>query len=113
MVTNLDFLTQFTKGDKAKMKKYIEMYLDTAQQKMDVMKNALQTKEYETLKVAAHTLKSQARYMGITTVEADIVSLEHTCTEQNNIEQLPSLVEKINIILSQSIVELSEKINSL
>ena len=113
MVTNLDFLTQFTTGDKEKMKKYIEMYLDTAQQKMDVMKNALQTKEYETLKVAAHTLKSQARYMGITTVEADIVSLEHTCTEQNNIEQLPSLVEKINIILSQSIVELSEKINSL
>ncbi|MEY4876726.1 MAG: hypothetical protein RL708_1875 [Bacteroidota bacterium] len=113
MVTNLDFLTQFTKGDNAKIKKYIEMYLDTAKQKMEVMKTALQTKEYETLKVAAHTMKSQARYMGITTMEADIVSLEHTCTEQNNLDQLPMLVEKVNHILSQSITELSEKINSL
>ncbi len=113
MVTNLDFLTQFTKGDKAKMKKYIEMYLDTAKQKMEVMKNALQAKEYETLKVAAHTMKSQARYMGISTVEADIVSLEHTCTEQKNLEQLPTLVEKVNNILSQSITELLEKVNTL
>ncbi len=113
MVTNLDFLTQFTKGDKAKMKKYIEMYLDTSKQKMEVMKNALQNKEYETLKVAAHTMKSQARYMGITSVEADIVSVEHSCNEQNNLDQLPTLVEKVNSVLSQSITELSEKINSL
>jgi HPt (histidine-containing phosphotransfer) domain-containing protein len=113
MVTNLDFLTQFTKGDKAKMKKYIEMYLDTAQQKMDVMKNSISTKEYETLKVAAHTMKSQARYMGITSAEADIVSLEHACTEQNNLEQIPLLVEKVNAVLAQSITELSEKVKTL
>ena len=113
MVTNLDFLIQFTKGDKAKMKKYIEMYLDTVKEKIEVMKNALQTKEYETLKVAAHTMKSQARYMGISTIEADIVSLEHTCNEQRNLEQLPSLVEKVIAILVLSITELSEKVNTL
>ncbi len=113
MVTNLDFLTQFTKGDKAKMKKYIELYLDTTKQKIEVMKNALKAKEYEALKVAAHTMKSQARYMGISTVEADIVSLEHTCSEQNNLEQLPLLVEKVGNVLAQSIAELSEKVNAL
>ena len=113
MVTNLDFLTQFTKGDKAKMKKYIEMYLDTAKQKMEVMNNSIATKEFETLKVAAHTMKSQARYMGISTVEADIVSLEYACSELTNIDSIPSLVEKVNSILLQSTVELSEKIKTL
>lgn len=113
MVTNLDFLTQFTKGDKAKMKKYIEMYLDTAKQKMDVMKNSISTKEFETLKVAAHTMKSQARYMGITSAEADIVSLEHACDEIKNVDQIPDLVTKVNAILAQSISELTEKLNNL
>jgi HPt (histidine-containing phosphotransfer) domain-containing protein len=113
MVTNLDFLTQFTKGDKAKMKKYIEMYLDTAKQKMDIMSNSISSKEFETLKVAAHTMKSQARYMGITTIEADIVSLEHACSELTNIDSIPSLVEKVNSVLQQSILELTEKIKTL
>ncbi|MEN9522976.1 MAG: hypothetical protein RL065_1353 [Bacteroidota bacterium] len=113
MVTNLDFLKTFTKGDSAKMKKYIEMYLDTAKQKMDVMNQALTNNDFESLKVAAHTMKSQARYMGITTVEASIVSIEHACSEQQNLAQLPNLVNEVCDILSQSAIELSETIKSL
>jgi HPt (histidine-containing phosphotransfer) domain-containing protein len=113
MVTNLDFLKTFTKGDAAKMKKYIEMYLDTAKQKMEVMNQSLSTKDFESLKVAAHTMKSQARYMGISNVEANIVSIEHACSEQQNLDKLPDLVKEVCSVLSQSTVELAETIKTL
>lgn len=112
MVTNLDFLTQFTKGDKLKMKKYIEMYLETAKQKMEIMNKSIGVKEFETIKIAAHTMKSQTKYMGISNIEADIISLEHACSEPNNENQIPDLVKKVNAILAESITELAEKIKT-
>jgi HPt (histidine-containing phosphotransfer) domain-containing protein len=113
MVTNLSFLQTFTKGDTAKMKKYIDMYLDTANQKIEVMKAAVQEADYETLKVAAHTMKSQAKYMGISNVEATIVSVEHACNEKQNLDNLPALVNTVCEILSQSVTELREQVGQL
>jgi hypothetical protein len=57
-------------------------------------------------------MKSQTKYMGITNIEADIISLEHACSELNNEHQIPELVKKVNTILSASINELTEKIKT-
>jgi HPt (histidine-containing phosphotransfer) domain-containing protein len=113
MVTNLDFLKSFSKNDTTKMKKYIEMYLTTAQEKSMVMINAEQIKDFETLKIAAHTMKSQARYMGIISLDSIIVNIEHICNEQTEIEKLAPLVKKVTEILAESISELNSILKTL
>ncbi len=113
MISDLTFLTEFTKGDKIKMKKYIEMYLITGQQKVNEIRESFQHKEYETLKVAAHTMKSQARYMGISAAEAKIVQIEHACNTLEHLDALDALVPAVCGILETSFAELSEKVKTL
>jgi HPt (histidine-containing phosphotransfer) domain-containing protein len=113
MVTNLDFLKSFSKKDASKMKKYIEMYLTTANEKSATMINAEKNKDFETLKIAAHTMKSQARYMGIVSLDSLIINIEHICNEQQETEKLPNLVKQVTTILTESISELSNAIKTL
>jgi HPt (histidine-containing phosphotransfer) domain-containing protein len=113
MITDLTFLTTFTKGDVIKMRKYIEMYLATGNDKINVMSTCLESGDYESIKVAAHTLKSQARYMGITTAENDIVQIEQICNDAPNKKQLEQLISNVTQILQKSFEELSEKLKTL
>ncbi len=106
MVTNLTFLNEFTRGDVSKVKKYIQMYLDMAAQKLQVIEEGMQKKDYESIKVAAHTLKSQTKYMGISVAEETIIRIERYCGEQTQLHELPALVEELTKIVLQSMDEL-------
>jgi len=61
---DLAFLTEFTKGDKNKMVKYIKLYLELAPGILDMMKNDLSRKDWQNMAINAHSLKPQADFMG-------------------------------------------------
>ncbi len=73
---DLSFLEQFTKGDKKKMKRYINIYLSIAPKTFQVMKKNLQEEDWDQLRINAHSLKPQADYMGIPSLKAALVNIE-------------------------------------
>ena len=91
---NLDFLNDFAKGDQEKIKKYISMYLKTAPEIIMQLQELLKKDDLESLKRSAHSVKSQARYMGADELSEVMQEIEQKSTDEKNKELLYELVER-------------------
>ncbi|MCK7590548.1 Hpt domain-containing protein [Subsaxibacter sp. CAU 1640] len=88
-MVDLGFLEKFTKGDTQKMQRYIKLYLDVAPQTFADMKQNLKDKDWEQLRINAHSLKPQAEFMGILSLKDALATIEeavHNKTINNIID---------------------------
>ncbi|WP_367391981.1 Hpt domain-containing protein [Lewinella sp. LCG006] len=100
-MTDLSFLQHFTKGDTAKMKRYINIYLTVAPKTFQQMQQAVRTQDWEQLRIQAHSLKPQTDYMGIHGLKAVLEDIEKNVLEEK-FEKIHKLYEKALAIHSES-----------
>jgi signal transduction histidine kinase/CheY-like chemotaxis protein/HPt (histidine-containing phosphotransfer) domain-containing protein len=105
-VTDMNFLTQFAGGNREKMNKYINMFLENAPKLLSNVEHALITKDYQSLKIAAHSLKPQLSYMGIKEDVSHIFLIEQTAGESAHYERLPQLVNDLKRLCEKAFKEL-------
>jgi len=110
-VTDLTFLQSFTGGNKDKMNKYINIFLQMCPGQLDAMQSLLTSGNYDALRATAHSLKPQITYMGIKQGEGIIKTIEQYAGEKINTEQLPALMDSFNDICRKALVELQEEVN--
>ena len=89
---DLYFLEKLTKGDKNKMARYINLYLNIAPNIFENMKRNLEDSDWEQLRINAHSLKPQADYMGIPSLKSALMEIEQNVQNKN----LQSLHENYN-----------------
>ncbi len=111
--TDLGFLNSMTGGNKEKMAKYINMFLQHAPVLVNQLENNVQAQEWAALKTTAHTLKSQFSYMGAAEAQAISLDVEKNAGEKTNLEEIPKQVEKIRTIFNKACDELKEEVNRL
>jgi HPt (histidine-containing phosphotransfer) domain-containing protein len=75
-MVDLTFLKKFTKDDPKKMKRYISLYLDVAPKTFEEMKRNINSKDWEQLRINAHSLKPQADFMGIDSLKEELIKIE-------------------------------------
>jgi signal transduction histidine kinase/DNA-binding NarL/FixJ family response regulator/Flp pilus assembly protein TadD/HPt (histidine-containing phosphotransfer) domain-containing protein len=109
-ITNLQFLDSFTNGNWAKQQKYIQLYLDNAPNALQKAAEALANKDYETVKINVHSLKSQLNYMGVAEDISNVQATEKACQDANMQDQLPAMLKKLHAVCQQSFAELNQKI---
>ncbi|MBK8521499.1 MAG: Hpt domain-containing protein [Chitinophagaceae bacterium] len=73
------------------MKRYLSLYLDVAPKTFDEMKRNLANKDWEQLRINAHSLKPQADFMGIDSLKEELIKIEEA-VKANNIDVLENLV---------------------
>ncbi|MCX6350912.1 MAG: Hpt domain-containing protein [Bacteroidetes bacterium] len=112
-LVDLTFLENFTGGDKAKMAKYINMFLQYAPNQIGIIEQKLEEKDWDSLRVAAHSLKPQVTYMGIKSQEEVIKSIEHNSADGVNLEELPTLISSFKEGVNKAITELKEHLVAL
>ncbi|GJM17432.1 MAG: hypothetical protein DHS20C13_27590 [Thermodesulfobacteriota bacterium] len=110
-MVDLSFLETFTKGNKDKMKRYINIYLKIAPETFQNMEQHVIDKDWEQLRIKAHSLKPQADYMGIASLKAVLVEMEQSVHEEK-FERLRELYEKAAKIHAESIPHLKNIIAS-
>ncbi len=110
-ITDLTFLQSFTGGNKDKMNKYINIFLQMCPGQLDAMKSLLASANYDALRATAHSLKPQITYMGIKQGEGLIKTIEQYAGEKTNTEQLPDLLNSFDDVCRKAIVELQEEVN--
>jgi HPt (histidine-containing phosphotransfer) domain-containing protein len=108
--TDLTFLTSFAGGNKEKISKYVNLFLRHAPAMVGQIEQHLASKDYAALRTAAHALKPQISYMGITSAEGLIKEIEANAGEQKNLDALPGQVEKLKGILSEAYPELQQAV---
>ena len=106
-MVDLTFLKQFTKDDPKKMKRYISLYLDVAPKTFEEMHRNLISKDFEQLRINAHSLKPQADFMGVSSLKEALIKIEEA-VRSNNVDILENLYNSAQKIASDSEVKLTE-----
>jgi signal transduction histidine kinase/AmiR/NasT family two-component response regulator/HPt (histidine-containing phosphotransfer) domain-containing protein len=109
-VTDLSFLDQFTGGNQEKKKKYINMFLDNAPKLLEKIKNAAKDKDFEALRVAAHSMKPQMSYMGIQEETSNIFLIEQSAGQMAHREQLDDLITHLDLLCQKVFIELQQEL---
>jgi HPt (histidine-containing phosphotransfer) domain-containing protein len=111
-MVDLTFLKKFTKDDSKKMKRYISLYLDVAPKIFEEMKRNLNSKDWEQLRINAHSLKPQADFMGIDSLKEELIKIEEA-VKTNNFGILENLFSKSFKIATDSEIILKEMMEQL
>ena len=109
-LTDLTFLQSFTGGNKDKIVKYINLFLQACPDQLGKMNGCLAEKDYPGLRAAAHTLKPQVIYMGMKKGEEQVKRIESMAGEQRDVEQLPALLSEFNQLCLSAMEELKKAI---
>ncbi len=109
-VTQMNFLAQFTAGDQEKKMKYIRMFLENGPRLIRQVREALDSRNYAQLKIAAHSLKPQLSYMGIREEDSRIFLIEQIADKPAHHDRLPDLVDYLEKICEKAFEELNREI---
>lgn len=112
-VTDPRFLLSFAGQDKAKQKKYIQIFLQNAPKLLEQIEQGLVDKNYETIKIAAHSLKTQLNYMGVKEELSHIFEIEQLSKNAHRHDELQVLTHNLRQVCTLAFNELDQLANSL
>ena len=112
-ITNLDFLKSFTKGDNAKMEKYIRMFLKNVPGLLENIDKYLSEKDWANLRVTVHSIKPQLTFMGAKDASSFAQSIESDLDSKNDLEAIPGKIDELKGIVNQMMDELSGEVEKL
>ena len=110
-VTDMNFLNQFTGGNPEKKRKYVGMFLDNGPKLLAKIKAGLDEKDYESIKIAAHSMKPQLSYMGVKEEVSNIFLIEQSAGQTAHRENLPQLVSHLERLCIKAFEELAQGIS--
>lgn len=64
-VTDLQFLKQFTEGDEATMRKYIDIYIKKTRTHLAELEGAIPDSDHQKIRLVVHTMKAHCKMMGM------------------------------------------------
>jgi HPt (histidine-containing phosphotransfer) domain-containing protein len=105
-ITDMTFLTTFSGGDTARMKKYVGMFLQIAPSQLEKIKGCISTADWDGVRANAHSLKPQISYMGIKGGDVIIKQIENDAASRTNVENIPAMFSQIEELCKKAIVEL-------
>jgi HPt (histidine-containing phosphotransfer) domain-containing protein len=107
-MVDLTFLKQFTKDDPKKMRRYISLYLDVAPKTFEEMERNLKNKDWEQLRINAHSLKPQVDFMGVNSLKEALIKIEEAVkmNQLDGIEQLLNTSITLSITSEQELKEM-------
>ena len=112
--TNLDYLIHRTKSDPELMMEMISIYLEQTPPLINIMKQSLKDKDWDSLYSAVHKMIPSFSIMGIS---ADFENMAKQVKEYAGTKQLPEgvygLVLQIERVCYQACIELKEEFNEI
>ena len=105
-ITDLTFLQDFAGGNTDKVAKYVGMFLQNGKRLIGEVETALPAGDWESLKIAAHSLKPQLGYMGVKEEWSHILLIEQTAGGVGNRNQLSDLVAQLRRVCEKAFQEL-------
>ena len=122
---NLDYLKQLTKNNSGTMAEMIEIYLEETPSLINAMKQAIDNKDWESLRIAAHSIRPSFSMMGINTeFESSAKKIQEYATrlrdehsggqaEKELTDELNELFLKIETVCAQASEELQKELLAL
>jgi HPt (histidine-containing phosphotransfer) domain-containing protein len=111
-ISNLDYLNELSNGNPKFVKDMIALFLTEIPQELRVIENGIKGikgEEYETVRMAAHKLKSTIPFVGIERViKGEVLEMEKLAAEKKDIARIEDLFKKIKKTCEKAAEELQE-----
>ncbi len=107
------FLNSFTGGKPDKMKKYLNLFKENAPLMMEKIYQGIQNKEHEEVKIGAHSLKSQLRYLGVAEEISGVFSLEDMGRNHENFDRIQKQYDQLRKVFVKTLEEVETRIAAL
>ncbi len=109
---DLSFLKKITGNDNAYTLKYITMMLESIPKDLVNLNDYCSKKNWSELKGSAHSMKPKINYIGLKEGLEIITNIENYADQQLNLDLLPQMLSRFNVILQTALQELeNEKTN--
>lgn len=105
---NTKRIEAFIGDNPAVMKKMVNVFLTNAPLMLAKIQKSFEAKDYKNLNFYAHKLKSSIFNFNIIDLEEDIRLIERYAKEKSSLEELPALVEKLDLILNQALIQIKK-----
>lgn len=90
-------------GDKEAVFQMVKIFLQATPESLNELNRCYEKEDMIGVSKLAHKLKSSVDIFCVDGIKSDIRRLENITRDQINMDEVPSLVEKINLILSNAI----------
>jgi hypothetical protein len=107
-LTDLRFLVSFAGNDQAKQKKYVGIFLQNAPLLLRQLVQGVENKQYEQIKISAHSLKTQLNYMGVKEEMSHVHELEQISIYAYRHDEMAALVKNLEKVCAKAFSELEE-----
>jgi CheY-like chemotaxis protein len=94
-ITSMDFLKDFTEGDKGKMKKYIGLYLKLLPDNLSKLDDAILAGDLENLIKISHAMRPHLNYMGMKEAAQLAAEMEYNVHNKVNEDKVLGMAETI------------------
>ena len=95
---DLGMLEQMANGNQDFIKNMVKTFLEQTPEAVEEITVHFGTKDWESLRGVAHKIKPSMEIMGIVELKEDIKLIELNAKNQENLEQMPDLIEKLNVL---------------
>jgi PAS domain S-box-containing protein len=109
---NLDFLREISDGNEAFYKEFIQLFLNSAPQSITEMQKSHDECNWENLRQVSHKIKPSFNYIGLKELNLAAAKIEDYSKKQENLDQIPLLIEKIRSTCEIAFKELQMEIQA-
>lgn len=107
-ITNLDYLTQLSKGNKLFVKEMIDIFLLENPAELEALKKNIEERKYDVIKATAHKLKSTFPFVGLDKIiEKDVEELESLAAARADIHEIEKRFLTIKTMCEKACSELN------
>lgn len=107
-ITDPRFLISFAGNDIEKQKKYVNIFLQNAPKLVAQLVSGIENKNYESIKISAHSLKTQLNYMGVKEELSHVFELEQMATHSHKHDEIAFLIKNLQVVCDKAFTELQE-----
>ncbi len=94
-IFDLDFLFEFTEGDKKQMLHFIQKFVDNYPKEVDAINRALVNTDREALYLAAHSFRPQLEFVGMKAAASLLLAVERGARDEMGFNQLAKLFMQV------------------
>ncbi len=94
-VVNKAFIIDFTKGNKERIAKMVNLFLKFTPEEMEKMQTLFDEKKYAELGTLVHSFKAKFTYMGMPQLSVIAKEIEHNAKNEVNLDETAGLVSEL------------------
>lgn len=105
---SLDKIRGMSRGNESFVERMVAIFVDDIPKSMEKILTATKENDYSKIKAAVHRMKPSLKMMSINSIEKEVEKLEHICAEMTLLDEVPSLVAKIEKVLKSVVQSLMQ-----